>query len=347
MRSLIRHPDSCPPPAPRYRPGFTLIELMIVVAIIAIMIAILIPSLARAREQAKIIKCMANMKAMSMGMLTFSEDHNGYGQLMAIGDEWRQIDSSRKRYEYDADNAGNPILSPWPVAYGPYIGARGMTTENYFDTSRPGTGGGGGTRRRGGGGDAAPAETTVKSEAPVLRCPSDLNPIHNVGFPRPLFGILSYSINHDLFGTSIGGGRTWRDGKAQTGRRLEGNLINIVRPSEVVVFIDGGNDPYSYDGALIIDSDHGNGPYLPGYSIKAHGLPVNRHSKKGGLSAALADGHASYLKAVSWFDHNVQGGHISSQKFVERFSPHPRVTPYAAHARGAPGPGGGGTTRRR
>lgn len=72
MRSLIRHPDSCPPPALRHRPGFTLIELMIVVAIIAI----LIPSLARAREQAKIIKCMANMKAMSMGVLTFSEDHN-------------------------------------------------------------------------------------------------------------------------------------------------------------------------------------------------------------------------------------------------------------------------------
>ena len=111
MRSSIRQPESCPPATSRRRTGFTLIELMIVVAIIAVMIAILIPSLARAREQAKIIKCMANMKAMSVGVLTFSEDHNGYGQLMSIGDAWRQIDSGRKRYEYEArkENGGMDI----------------------------------------------------------------------------------------------------------------------------------------------------------------------------------------------------------------------------------------------
>ena len=38
-----------------------MIELMIVVAIIAILISLLIPSLARAREQAKIVKCTANI----------------------------------------------------------------------------------------------------------------------------------------------------------------------------------------------------------------------------------------------------------------------------------------------
>ena len=63
------------------RKGFTLIELMIVVAIIALLIAILLPSLARAREQAMQVACAANLNSIHKGMFYYAEDTgdgNGY-----------------------------------------------------------------------------------------------------------------------------------------------------------------------------------------------------------------------------------------------------------------------------
>jgi prepilin-type N-terminal cleavage/methylation domain-containing protein len=74
---LFRNSAPFPSPLKSYRRAFTLIELLVVIAVIAILAALLLPTLAKAKQRALRVQCVSNLKQFGVALTIYANDYNG------------------------------------------------------------------------------------------------------------------------------------------------------------------------------------------------------------------------------------------------------------------------------
>ena len=126
--------------AQRPAAGFTLIELLVVIAIISILAAMLMPALSTARERARRIACMNNLRQIGFGLIIFAMDYDEEFPPISsnLGTD-QDLDMLYSSYVSDirvfaclSDRDNNARTAE--ASYG-YLG--GMSTKESYQTQKP------------------------------------------------------------------------------------------------------------------------------------------------------------------------------------------------------------------
>ena len=301
----------------RHRKAFTLVELLVVIGIIAVLIGILLPTLANARRSAQTVACASNARQIALAIRLFAQEHRGYMPTVSDKDWAWQRDPTRSIWVYRS-GTNPPVMLDWCSSLLPYLGVKnvewfpnaGEKSKVFLCPSDPAQTYSGNYGQSAGGGPAGPGLVIYNNMVP-----------YDAGWP------VSYGVNADIAALvdNIGQGRfgpmtvdnmnVYGGPKVNNGPGppMGAKLDKVRRSAEVLLIADCGTRPntgnattgldrndavyyttnYMVNNSSLSPNDYGKLSGVAQTSWLQKRIPWDRHKKK--INVAYVDGHGETI----------------------------------------------------